>query len=251
MVAAGAAGNVFACAARFARPGCMAGCGLNGGEHRFGNGEGSITALQLFEARDQGAVCLLAFSFRGGGLDGLEDAAKDIHEREQAADDVRIGGELAVAQQAQEVLSGMGERFEAAEAEEAGRSLDGVYGAEDFRQQFCVAGPCFEVGEAPLHAVQALPAFENEFASEVVHDGVIGRRVWNLRVRLPEAAEDVSLRDGWQASIPLCWTSCGARRSKPRRTPTRPTQSSTWGRRFFLKMARCLRAATSKTSRMD
>ena len=95
--------------------------------------------------------------------------------------------------------------------EEAGRSLDGVHGVEDFRQQLRVAGASFEVGEAPLHAVQAFPAFEQKFASEVVHEVVIGRRAWNLRVRLPEAAEDVSLRDAWQASIPQCSTSCGER----------------------------------------
>jgi hypothetical protein len=251
MVFVAAAGDAPAWAARFARLPCTGGSRLDGGEHWFDDGDRGIAALQFFEARDHGAVCLLAFSFRAGGVDGLKNAAEDIHEREQAADDAGMGGELAVAQQAEEVFSGVRERFEAAEPEEARRSLDGVHGAEDFRQQLRVAGACFKVGEAPLHAVQAFPAFEQKFASEVVHEVVIGRGAGNLRLRLPEAAEDVSLRDAWQASIPLCWISYGEPRSTRRRTPMHPIQSFTWERRCFLKMARCLRAAMLRMSPTD
>ena len=68
MVAVGTAGDVLAGAARFAGLACMGGRGLDGGEHRFG-GDRRIAALQFFEARDHGAVCLQAFSFRAGGID--------------------------------------------------------------------------------------------------------------------------------------------------------------------------------------
>ena len=170
--------------ARFAQLAGMRGCGdFDRSENRFGNDDRSTTTLQDFEARDHRAVLLLAFAFAAGGLDGTENAAQDIHEREQAADDVRVGRKLTLAQQAKKVLAGVGKGLEAAKAEKTGCAFDGMHGAEDFREQLLVGGACFEVGQTPLHAVQAFLAFEQEFTSKVVHELVIGRRGRNLSGR--------------------------------------------------------------------
>jgi hypothetical protein len=163
---------------------CTAGSSGRGnhrGEFGLGHGNRNIAKLQFFETRDDGAVLLLVFAFRAGGFDGVKDAAQDVHKGQQSADDRGIGRELALAQQAEEVFSGVRERFEAAEAEEAGCALNGMHGAENFRQQLRVAGACFKVGQAPLHAVQAFLAFEKEFASKVVHERFIGKWERNLR----------------------------------------------------------------------
>jgi hypothetical protein len=167
--------------ARFARLARGGGRGNGGGQHSFGQGDRGFLALQGFEARDHGCVFLLAFAFRPSGFNGAKDPAQHVHEREQAADDGGIGGKFSVPQQAEQVFSSMGERFEPAEAEEASGALDGVHGAENIREQLRVAGARLQVGEAPLHAVQTFLAFEKEFASQVVHEVVIGRGGGNLR----------------------------------------------------------------------
>jgi hypothetical protein len=50
----------------------------------------------------------------------------------------------------------------------------------DIGQQLRIAGACFQVGQAPLHAVQSFLTFEQKFASKVVHEFVIGRSGRNL-----------------------------------------------------------------------
>ncbi len=169
----------------FARPGRMHGRGDGCGQRCFARAGscGWIATLQLIEAVDHGAVFMVAFALGAGGFDGAKDAAQNVHQGQQTADDLGIGRELPLAQETEQIFSGVRERFEAAEAEEAGRALDGMHGAEDVRQQLSIARARFQVGEAPLHAVQALLAFEQEFASKVVHERFIGWSGANLRGR--------------------------------------------------------------------
>lgn len=167
--------------ARFASPHSPRGCCDRRRQRGFGNGNRGFAELELFKTRDHRGVLLLVFPFAAGGFDGAQNAAQDVHERKQATDDAGIRGQLAVAEQAEQVLASVGQRFEAAEAEEAGGPLDGVYRPENLRQKLGIAGARLQISEAPLHAVEPLLAFKQEFASEVVHDELIGRRKWNLR----------------------------------------------------------------------
>ena len=137
--------------------------------------------LECVETRDHVAVVVFALTFGAVRLDGAQDAAQPVEEGEESADNLGSSGDAAVAQEAEKIFAGVGEGFEARETEKAGGALDGVDGAEDFREQAGIGGAGLELGEAPLHAVEPLLAFEQEFVREVVHDCVIGRAAGNLR----------------------------------------------------------------------
>jgi hypothetical protein len=98
------------------------------------------------------------------GLDGFENGAENVEQLQQTCNDRLVGGELAVAQHAEEIFTGVGEFFEALESQEAGRAFDGVHRAEDIPEKFFILGALFEVGEAALHAVEAFLAFDEELA---------------------------------------------------------------------------------------
>ena len=81
----------------------------------------------------------------------------------------------------------MGQRLQSGESKEARRPFDGMHGTEDVSQKLFVVRPSLKEGQAPLHAVKALLAFEKKFASQVVHSPVIGRLGENLNARATEA----------------------------------------------------------------
>ena len=77
--------------------------------------------------------------------------------------------QFVVAQQAEQVFAGVCQFLQALEAEKARGSLNGVHGAKDFAQQGSILRPLLELGQAPLHAVQAFLALDQELPRQFVH----------------------------------------------------------------------------------
>ncbi len=72
-------------------------------------------SLQLYQAANQNGV--LAFALGIFRLDRLEDGAQAIEQLQQAGDDLTVGAQLALAQQTQQVFSGMSQLFQPFEAQ--------------------------------------------------------------------------------------------------------------------------------------
>ena len=76
---------------------------------------------------------------------------------------------LPSRKQPQQVLAGMRQLLQPLESQKARGSLDRVHGAKDLRQQVRVAGPRLQIGQAPLHPVQAFLALDQELPRQFVH----------------------------------------------------------------------------------
>jgi len=77
--------------------------------------------LQLFKPANQNAVfacALVAFRF-----DGFENRAQAIKQLQQASDDLAVRGQLAFAQQAEQIFSGVSQLFQPLEAQESSGPL--------------------------------------------------------------------------------------------------------------------------------
>ena len=168
-----------------------AGCGRSVGRRRSGDGGGRrdqeplvrgwacapacaragcvdmSRSLQLFKLLQSAAS--LRLRLRCLGLNGLEDGAQAVEQLQQAGDERPVGDELSIAQQAEQVFSGVGQLFQPLEAEESGGSLDRMHGAEDIAEQRGVLRPLFKVGQAPLHAVQPFLALDQELSRQFIH----------------------------------------------------------------------------------
>ncbi len=56
-----------------------------------------------------------------------------------------------------------------------------MHGTEDVRQKLAVPRALLKFRKAPLHAVQALLAFNQKLACQLVHLTLIGKTQWNLK----------------------------------------------------------------------
>ncbi len=128
---------------------------------------GARRKLQLFQPGDQSRV--LAFALGVFRLDGLENRAQAVEQLQQAGDDRPVGGQLALAQLAQQVFSGVGQLFQPLEAQKPGGSLDRMHRAEDLSDQARILRTLFQVGQTALHAVQPLLALDQEFSRQFIH----------------------------------------------------------------------------------
>jgi hypothetical protein len=156
--------------------------------------------LQFFETQNEGSV--FAVAFRAFGLNGFKDGAETIEQLEKASDEGPIGDEFAFAQKAEQVFAGVREFFKALEAEETGSAFDGVHGAKDFTEQVGILRPRFQVGHAPLHAVEPFLAFDQEFACQFIHC-VHSSRITYLAGQDGSSRcgkHSIHLSDGWGAT---------------------------------------------------
>lgn len=63
----------------------------------------------------------------------------------------------------------MGQLLKPLVPKEAGRSLDGMHGTEDPRQEGVIAGARLKLGKTTLHAVQSFLTFNQELPCQFVH----------------------------------------------------------------------------------
>jgi len=68
-----------------------------------------------------------------------------------------------------QVLACVGKFFEAFLSEESRRALDGVYRAEDLRDQSRIVGTLFKIGKAAFHAIEPFLALDHELGCRFVH----------------------------------------------------------------------------------
>src|SRR5580658_8810253 len=81
--------------------------------------------LEFIKASDESSIFALALV--AVGFDDLENRAQAIQQFEQAGNDGQVRGELAVAQDSEEIFARVGQLFEPLEAQEPGGSLDGMH----------------------------------------------------------------------------------------------------------------------------
>ena len=124
----------------------------------------SVQYFELFNQRFIVARALAAI-----GLNELENHAQSVKQMQQAGNHPAAGNHFAVAQQSQKILAAMGELLEPLETKKSRGSLDGVHGAKDLAQQRGVLRTRFKIGQAPLHAVQALLALDKELSRQFIH----------------------------------------------------------------------------------
>ena len=72
--------------------------------------------------------------------------------------------QLAVAEQAEHVLAGMGDRLKTRQAEEPAGPLDGVDQAEDIAQRLAVVRVAFQLDQLDVRHIEALDGLGDEFA---------------------------------------------------------------------------------------
>ncbi len=135
----------------------MASAGISEPRGSFG---ANLVGLQLVEARNEGVV--LACALARFGFNGLENIAQPVEQLKKRIDYCAVGGQLAVAQQAEQVFAGVSQLLKSLEAQKARGSLNGVHGAKNFRQQCGILRTFFEIREAPFHAVQPFLALNQE-----------------------------------------------------------------------------------------
>ncbi len=131
------------------------------GHHRVG-------VLQRLEAthesREVPIVLIAAL-----GLDQGQQAPYLVNCLQEGRGAGRIQDEMAVPESAQEVLGGVGQLLQAAEAQEASGPLNGVDGPEDAPEQLTRRGVLLERHEIPVQLVEVLGALNEELLDYLVH----------------------------------------------------------------------------------
>ena len=87
----------------------------------------------------------------------------------------------------------MGQLFKALKAEETGGSFNGVHRAKGLGKQRTVVRLLLEIGEAPLHAIEAFLALDEELPCQVVGH-VDSFRLPGVRIRRRKHSDGLSDR---------------------------------------------------------
>lgn len=122
----------------------------------------------LLQPREGGDEVVVARCPLGAGLlDGGQQAADGIGQREQGARDRRAPGQGGVAQEAEQVLPRVGHALQLRETEEAAGALDGVDPAEDAGQEDGVARVALQRQQIGIQRVDDLVALDEELLDDV------------------------------------------------------------------------------------
>ena len=121
-------------------------------------------------------ILIGAFGLGLGGLEACEnfldaiDAGKDQRDRFRR-------DRHAVAEFAHQRLAGMGQRFEARQAEEAAGALDGVNQPENVIQNLGVVRILLEPHQLIVDRIQALVGFRQELPQKIVHQNTPSKQL--------------------------------------------------------------------------
>ncbi len=141
--------------------------GSSGAGRRGGAGcETGPPACSCVSAGDQGGVVAVAL-LRAWPRCG-EDAPDRVHQGQQAAGDFRVEDELAIAEAAEQTLTGVGDCFQLGERQEAAGAFDGVKRTEDAGQPVAVPRLLFQGHQIAVELIQVLLALDEELPDDVV-----------------------------------------------------------------------------------
>src|SRR4029450_10370690 len=76
---------------------------------------------------------------------------------------------LAVAYLAEHILTGMGDRFQPRQTEEAAGAFDSMDQTKDVTQQFHIIRVLLELDQLDIQNRKILESFSQEFAEEIIH----------------------------------------------------------------------------------
>ena len=140
-----------------------------GGDWRS-RGRGPLALRQRLEFSDQ--VRVVASGVGAALLDGLQHAARHVHDAEERIGNRGVERECSVTQLAQEVLAGVRDALERSIPKKAGRTLDGVNRAEDTAEIFRISGVPLEGDEGLVERVQVFSTLDEELLHDFagIHD---------------------------------------------------------------------------------
>jgi len=136
--------------------------------------------MSQIEPADQ--VGALVRAFRTVPFNGSEDPANGIDDLQDQRHQLTSEPPFTRTQLAQKVLGVVRYPFEAAEAEEPARALNGMKTTEYAGQQALVLRPLFEFDNLLIQAIQVLAALDQKLSNDFLirHSSHIGRVVLEL-----------------------------------------------------------------------
>ena len=118
-------------------------------------------SLQLFQPADQ--YIIYASALVAVRLDCLENRPQPVQQLQEASNKLAVGGQFALAQQAKQIFSRVGQLLQPLETQESGGPLNCVNRTKDIPDQSCILGPFLQIGQTALHAVQPFLALDQKF----------------------------------------------------------------------------------------
>jgi hypothetical protein len=112
--------------------------------------------------------CPVGRPFRSVRLDGSQDLADTVDQRQQPGGDVGVESQPAVPEAGQQVLADMSDRLELGVAQEARGSLDRVDRPEDPRQ-LVGRRVLLQVHQFPVETVEVLVTLDQKLSDDLVH----------------------------------------------------------------------------------
>jgi hypothetical protein len=113
-------------------------------------------------------ILIVAFRLGFGGFKPCEDFLDAVDAAENQRNRIRCDRH-AVAEFAHQGLAGMGQRFEARQAEKAAGALDGVHQPKDVIQDLGVVRILLEPYQLIIDRIQALVGLRQELTQQIIH----------------------------------------------------------------------------------